>query len=170
VSTLTAGRLASLQMTASATSGGNDGASLAMGSGAATSVTNSDSEVDLASYWNSTEWGVYGDGDGTEVYFGSNTTLEAQTALTATSSAAPSCVSEGFTGETNNLTQTSTPALGSESSPTMATAQTNDTAGTASCAVAAGSSGGTGILKAWQVLKDGGVVQQVRPRLTSMTR
>src|ERR1700722_15906993 len=137
VSTLTASQLASLQLTASAKSGGNDGVSLAVGSGTATSVTNSDSEVHLASYWNTTEWGVYGDGDGTEAYFGSGTTLEAQTALTATSSAAPSCVSEGFTGETNNLTRTSTPALGTQSSPTMASTQTDGTASTASCAVAA---------------------------------
>jgi hypothetical protein len=40
--------------------------SLSVGSGTATSVTNSDTEVDLASYWNTTEWGVYGDGGGTE--------------------------------------------------------------------------------------------------------
>ena len=31
------------------------------------------------------EWGVYGDGGG-EAYFGPNTTLQAQTALTSTSS------------------------------------------------------------------------------------
>jgi hypothetical protein len=155
VTTLTAAQLASLKMTGSATSGGNDGVSLAVGSGSATSVTNSDSEVSLAAHWNTTEWGVYGDGGGTEVYFGSNTSLEAQTSLTATSSAAPSCVSEGFTGETNNLTLTSTPALGSESSPTMASTQTDGTTGTASCAAAAGSSGGTGILKAGQELKAG---------------
>src|ERR1700722_6949928 len=137
VSTLTASQLASLQLTASAKSGGNDGVSLAVGSGTATSVTNSDSEVHLASYWNTTEWGVYGDGGGTEAYFGSGTALEAQTALTATSSAAPSCVSEGFTGETNNLTRT------------------RGTAGPASCAGAAAGTGGTGILNTGQELKAG---------------
>jgi hypothetical protein len=155
VTTLTASQLASLRLTASAKAGGNDGVSLAAGPGAATSVTNSDSKVDLASYWNTTEWGVYGDGGGTEAYFGSSTSLEAQTVLSATNSAAPSCVSEGFTGETNNLTRTSTPALGSETSPTMASAQTNGTTGTASCAVAGAASGGTGILKAGQQLKAG---------------
>jgi hypothetical protein len=158
VSTVTASQLASVKLTASARSGGTDGVALALGSGAATSVTNSDSEVDLASYWNTTEWGVYGDGGGTEAYFGASTSLEAETALTTGSSAAPSCVSEGFTGETNNLTRTSTPALGSQSSPTMASTQTNGTTGTASCAVAAGGSGGsggTGILKAGQELKAG---------------
>ena len=136
VSVLTAAELATVKLTASAASGGNDGVSLSVGSGSATSVTNSDTKVDLAANWNTAEWGVYGDGGGSAANFGSNTTLEAQTVLTATSNSAPSCVEEGFTGETNNLKLTTTPALGTESSPTMATKQTNGTSGTASCAVA----------------------------------
>jgi hypothetical protein len=136
VSTLTTSQLGSVQLSGSATSGGNDAVSLSLGSGQATTVTADDSMIDLASNWNTTEWGVYGDGGGSEAYFGANTSLEAQTALTASSgSSAPTCVSEGFTGETNNLNLTATPALGSESSPTMASEQTNGTSGTASCAV-----------------------------------
>ncbi len=136
VTTVTAAQLASVSLTGSAASGGLDSVSLAIGTGHATSVTNSDSKIDLATFWNTTEWGVYGDGGGSEANFGASTTLQAQTVLTATSSSAPTCVSEGFTGETNNLKLTSTPALGTESSPTMATKQTNGTSGTASCAVA----------------------------------
>jgi hypothetical protein len=136
VSVLTAAELASVNLTATAASGGNDGVSLSVGSGSATSVTNGDTKVDLAANWNTAEWGVYGDGGGSAANFGSNTTLEAQTVLTATSGSTLSCVEEGFTGETNNLKLTTTPALGSKSSPTMATKQTNGTSGTASCAVA----------------------------------
>ena len=136
VSTVTAAELATVNLTGSAASGGQDAVSLSLGSGRATSVTNSDSELDLAAFWNTAEWGVYGDGGGSEANFGSSTTLQAQTALTATSNSAPTCVEEGFTGETNNLKLASTPALGSESSPTMATRQTNGTSGTASCATA----------------------------------
>jgi hypothetical protein len=137
VGRLTASQLAEVQLSGSAASGGNDGVSLSLGSGQATTVTANDSTIDLAVNWNTTEWGVFGDGGGSEAYFGANTSLEAQTALTASSgSSAPSCVSEGFTGETNNLNLTATPALGSESSPTMASEQTNGTSGTASCAVA----------------------------------
>jgi hypothetical protein len=139
VSTLTASQLASVQLSATAASGGNDGVSLSVGSGTATSVSNSDSEVDLASYWNTTQWNVIGQDDGSEANFGSDTSLEAQTALTDSSgSAAPSCVSEGFTGETNNLNLTSTPELGGEPSPAMASQQTNGTTGTVSCATASG--------------------------------
>jgi hypothetical protein len=133
---LTAKQLAKVKLVGSATSGGNDEVSLTIGTGQATLVTNPDSVVDLASYWNTTEWGVFGDGGGGEAFFNANTTLEARTVLKATSSSAPACVSEGFTGETNNLTLTATPALGSKTSPTMASEQTDGTAGTASCAVA----------------------------------
>jgi hypothetical protein len=136
VTSLTASQLATVQMTGSATSGGNDGVSLMVGSGQATSVTNTDTMLDLAAHWNTTEWGVYGDGDGSAATFGTNTTLQAQTALTDTSSSAPSCAAEDFTGETNNLSLTSTPALGSQSSPTMASRQTNGTTGPANCSVA----------------------------------
>ena len=138
VSDITAAQLATVHLTASAASGGNDGVSLSVGSGQAVSVTGKDTKVGLASFWNTTEWGVYGNGGGSAANFGSSNTLEAQTALTSSGSGAPSCVKEGFTGETNNLKLAATPALGSESSPTMASEQTNGTSGTASCAVAAG--------------------------------
>ena len=70
---------ARVKLTGSAASGGNDSVSLSIGSGHATSVTNSDSKIDLATFWNTAEWGVYGDGGGSEANFGANTTLEAQT-------------------------------------------------------------------------------------------
>jgi len=137
VSKVTAAQLASVQLSGSAASGGNDGVSLSVGSGKVTTVTASDSKIDLASYWNTTEWGVFGDGGGGAANFGANTSLEAETALTASSgSTAPSCVSEGFTGETNNLNLTATPALGSEPSPTMGSEQTNGTTKSPTCAVA----------------------------------
>jgi hypothetical protein len=133
---LTAKSLATLSLSGSAKSGGNDQAEVISG-GHATLATGKDSKIDLAPHWNTSEWGVYGDGGGGEAIFGKSNTLEAVTALTATSSAAPTCVKEGFTGETNNLKLGATPALGSESSPTLASRQTDGAAGTASCAVAA---------------------------------
>jgi len=136
VSEVTAKDLATVKLTASAVSGGNDGVSLSIGSGTASSVTGKDTKVHLASYWNTTEWGVFGNGGGSAADFGSSNTIEPTTALTSTSSGAPSCVSEGFTGETNNLKLAATAALGTESSPTIASKQTNGTAGTASCATA----------------------------------
>jgi hypothetical protein len=137
VSTLTASQLASVALTASASPGGDDAVTLALGS-EATSVTRADGVLDLAENWNTTEWGVYGDAFGNEAIFSSGTTLQAQTALTSTDYAAPGCVLEGFTGETNNLNLTSTPALVSGASPTIATRQTNGSTVSPSCATAVG--------------------------------
>jgi hypothetical protein len=136
--TLTASQLSAVQLSGSAASGSTDGVSLSVGSGQAAAVTNTDSVLDLAANWNTTEWGVYGDGHGSAATFGPGTTLTAQTALTATTSAAPECVAEDFTGETNNLSLTSTPALGIEASPTIASEQTNGATGTPGCSYASG--------------------------------
>jgi hypothetical protein len=136
VTRLTAAQLASVKLSGTAAAGGNDSVSMSVGSGTATRVAAKDTKIHLAASWNTTEWGVYGDGGGSAANFGANTSLEAQTALTATSSGAPGCVAEGFTGETNNLTLTTTPTLGSKPSPTIGSKQTNGTTGTASCAVA----------------------------------
>lgn len=138
VGEVTAAQLASVKLSGSAVSGGNDAVSLSVGSGSAATVTGRDTKIGLATHWNTTEWGLYGDGGGSAANFGSGNTIEAVTALTSSSTAAPSCVKEGFTGETNNLSLAATAALGGKSSPTMASRQTDGTTGTASCAVAAG--------------------------------
>jgi hypothetical protein len=132
---LTAKSLATLSLTGSAKAGGNDQVELINGAQAAL-ATGKDTKIHLAAAWNTTEWDLFGDGGGGEAFFGANSTLEAVTAITATSSAAPRCVIAGYTGETNNLSLAATPALGSATSPTIGTKQTNGTTGTASCAVA----------------------------------
>ncbi len=125
-------------LVAKASSGGNDTVSLTnSATGGASSASNSDSELHLASYWHQTEWGAFGDAGGAEANFGKDSTLEAVTTLKGTSSSAPICVADGgTTGETNNLNFTKTKALGSESSPTMATKETNGTIATPRCEVA----------------------------------
>ena len=130
--------LATTKFLGSAVTGGNDEVSLSNGLGKATLVSARDSVVHLAKMWNTAEFDVFGDGAGSEADFGPNTTIESQTTLQATSLAAPTCVKEGFTAETNNLNLTHTPAVGSEASPTLVYEQTNAKATAASCAVAAG--------------------------------
>jgi hypothetical protein len=134
---LTAAELATAKLSGLANLGGNDVVELSNGSQVA-SVDNPDSVVDLAPNWNTTEFGVFGDGGGGQAKFGKKTTLEAETTLSSTSPAAPECVKEGFTGETNNLDLTGTPALGTEVTPTMGSEQTNHKAEAASCAAAPG--------------------------------
>jgi hypothetical protein len=138
VTAITAKELGTTKLTATAKTGGSDVASLAVGSGKATSVSNADTKIHLAAHWNTTEWGLFGDGGGGEATFGADNTIQPQTAITDSAGAkAPTCVSEGFTGETNNLKLAHTAALGTVASPTMASNQTDGTSGTASCAVKA---------------------------------
>ncbi len=67
-------------------------------------TTGQDSVVDLAGYWNASEWNVIGPGDGSEAVFNKGTSITAKIALTDGSTAAPTCQpDDGTTGETNNL-------------------------------------------------------------------
>jgi hypothetical protein len=132
-STVTAAELASTSLSGSAVSGGNDTVTLSVGT-QAFAVSNADSQVSLASAWNQTEWGIFGDGGGGAANFGANTTLEAETTLVSNSAAAPTCTSGGFTAETNNLTLSSTPALGSSTLGMIGSQQTNASPGSATCA------------------------------------
>jgi hypothetical protein len=138
---ITAPDLASTKLTATAAKGGTDGVALSFG-GHAVLVKKADTEVHLATHWNTAEFNVFGDGGGTVADFGTKTTLEAQTSVTDGSTAAPACVDEGFTAETNNLNLTATTAIGTQASPTIVFRQTNQKAASPSCAVAAGSSTG----------------------------
>jgi hypothetical protein len=139
---LTAADLASTQLAGSASAAGNDAVTLSFG-GQATLVSNPDSVLDLAPNWNTSEFDVFGDGGGGQANFGANTTLEAQTTLSDNSLSAPTCVEEGFTGETNNLNLSSTPTIGTQGLPTIASEQTNASPTTPSCAAGPGSTTAT---------------------------
>ncbi len=150
---LTAPDLATTLLTGSASAGGNDEESLSFG-GQASLVVNADSVLDLAPHWNTAEFNVFGDGNNGEANFGANTTLQAQTTLSDSSLSAPTCVEEGFTAETNNLTLTKTPSIGTQAFPTIVSEQTNASPTTPSCAAAPGTgftvtfnaNGGTGTM------------------------
>jgi hypothetical protein len=132
---LTAADLAGITFQGKAALQKKDAVVLTLG-GQAVMVSAPDTKVHLAKYWNTTEFNVFGDGNGSQAKFGPNTTLNAKTAITGTSTKAPKCVAEGFTAETNNLSLTTTPALAKTKVPTMEAAQTNGTTTTASCATA----------------------------------
>jgi hypothetical protein len=124
---LTAAELATAKLSGFTNLGSTDEVELSNGS-QASSADNPDSVLDLAQSWNTTEFDLFGDAGGGQAKFGKKTTLEAQTTLSSSSLAAPECVKEGFTGETNNLELTGTPALGTVTTPTMGSEQTNRTA------------------------------------------
>jgi hypothetical protein len=95
--------LHTLKLSGKAVAGGLD--TLVFTAGAhAYSTTGADSVVDLAGYWNASEWNIFGDGDGSAAVFNVGTSIKVKIALTDGTKTAPTCVGkDGTTGETNNL-------------------------------------------------------------------
>ena len=135
-SALTVAGLTSTTLTGSAVPGGNDTVVMTTGAGNAT-ATNADDLLSLSQDWNTVEFAIVGDCCDTQANFSAGTTVDVRTVVHSGSKTAPSCVLEGFTGETNNLNLSSTPAIGTQASPTMVSDQTSSP-GTASCATASG--------------------------------
>jgi IPT/TIG domain len=115
---------------------GFDGVSLTDGTQAA-GVGTVDTVLDLGSHWTTSEFGIFGDGGGGQANFTTGSKLETQTTLLGGGESAPACVNEGFTAETNNLSLTGTPAIGTVGLPTIGSAQTEGRASSTSCATAA---------------------------------
>ncbi len=133
----TAADLSSVTLTGRDPAGGTDAVVMTDGGNAVGSATDPDSTLNLASSWNTAEFGVFGDGNGTEASFSAGTNLEVGVVTHSGTKAAPECVMESFTGETNSLNLAGTPALGTQASPTMVSDQTSSP-GTPSCATASG--------------------------------
>jgi hypothetical protein len=77
------------------------------------STTGKDSVVDLAAYWNTSEWNVFGPGGGSQAVFNAGTSITVNVALTDGQTAAPTCQGDdGYTGETNNLNLNACKATG----------------------------------------------------------
>jgi hypothetical protein len=136
-SAVTAKGLADVKLEGSAFLGANDAVTLVDGT-TATQVGNADSKLHLSQSWNTTEFGVFGDAGGGQANFTQGSNFVAQTALGSSSASAPTCVQEGFTGETNNLNLAYTATIGTQSSPTMASKQQWATAASHRCVTAAG--------------------------------
>jgi hypothetical protein len=130
--------LSSIQLTGSATAGGMDSVVLTTGAGTAT-ASNVDSLLHLSGAWKDAEFAILGDADAGEANFGANTTLSVETTTHSGTKMAPTCVDTSYTGETNNLDLTGTPAVTLTPAPSITSEQTN-TAGASpgSCAAAQG--------------------------------
>jgi len=63
------------------------------------------SVLDLKDGWNASEYNIVGNANGSEITFNSGSTIVVQTLINSTTGTAPAtCLAQGFTGETNNLT------------------------------------------------------------------
>lgn len=125
-------KLAKSSLEGSASSGGSDAAVLTIGS-RAFATSNADTVLHLSSSWTTAEFGIFGDGGGSEAQFSSGTTLEVMTSTNDGTEIAPSCAQEGFTGETNNLSLVKTPKHDAGSTTAIVSRQSNVLKSSASC-------------------------------------
>lgn len=100
--------------------------------------------VGVAAGWTDAEFNVFGDGGnssgGGQAGFGANSTIVVKTTAHNGTRNAPGCVTESFTGETNNLTLVGTSSVSGLSAPAIEFTQSNVSGSAAGCATA----GGTG--------------------------
>ena len=82
---------------------GNDTVTLTNGT-TLYSVSASDGVTNLASGWNYSEFNIFGAGGGSAATFNSGSSITVKISMNNGSTAAPTCVNYGTTGETNNLT------------------------------------------------------------------
>lgn len=94
--------------------------------------------VSVASGWRDSEFNIFGDAGGGQANFGANTSLSVQTLTHSGTTAAPTCVLESLTGETNNLTLTGMGSAGPLASPGVQFTQSNIPGTVASCIAASG--------------------------------
>jgi hypothetical protein len=119
----TAAQLASVTLTGKAVSGGNDSVVMADGGSAVGNDTAPDSYLDLAGKWNTAEFGVFGDGYGSQATFSNGTDLKVRVTTHSGTTMAPTCVQESFTDETNNLNFAAKPVIGTGAAPGILTEQ-----------------------------------------------
>jgi hypothetical protein len=103
--------LQGLVMTAASTGGatGTDTITLATASGNLV-AQGQDSVLNLAQFWNTAEFNVFGDCCSTQTSFSNPTTLVIKTSINDGTTNAPTCGTSSYTAETNNLTMATTVA------------------------------------------------------------
>jgi von Willebrand factor type D domain len=129
--------LATLQLKGTANAGGNDSIIMTTSSGTV-SAANVDSMLGLAAGWKGAEFILVGDCCSNQAIFNPGSSIVVHTTVHHGATSQPTCVLEGFTGETNNLNLVSTPASGTLASPAVISNQSNVTTTVASCAPATG--------------------------------
>jgi hypothetical protein len=132
------GNLASLNLTGTATAGSTD--TVYIGTASSMAASNQDSVFNLASGWTDAEFNIFGNGSFSQANFNVGSTIDVETIIHYGETAAPGCMRESFTGETNNLTLVGAPSFSTApSAPAIEFTESNIPGGTpASCATASG--------------------------------
>jgi len=100
--------LGQLSVTGTVSAGGD---SISMSTGTNVYSAAGDNSVNAAAGWQAAEYNVFGDCCGSQANFNSGATVVVRTSVDNQTLLAPSCQLEGFTGETNNLTLSGSPAV-----------------------------------------------------------
>lgn len=108
-------QLATLRLTGQA-DGAGDTVTLTVGD-TAYSAPGDSNIPDLGQHWQIAEFNIFGNGDGSQAVFNTGSTLVVRTVVDSGTTSAPTCDEQGFTGETNNLTLTSTAIPPPENAP-----------------------------------------------------
>ncbi len=92
--------------------------------------------VNAAAGWKIAEFNVFGDGGGFQANFNPGASLTVRTRINYGGTAAPICVAQGFTGETNNLSFGSPPPPATPPGPAIVFTENTTNSSTANCAFA----------------------------------
>ena len=129
--------LVNLRLGGRANTSGNDAVTMFVGSASATAA-GMGSILNLGAGWKGAEFILVGDCCGAEATFNAGSTLVVRTTVHNGTMNAPTCVLNGFTGETNNLNLVGTTAVGPGPAPAIVSRQSNVAGTAASCAAAQG--------------------------------
>ena len=102
------------------------------------SASTADSTLGLSADWNAVEFMIGGDGGGSQADFNAGATITVATVTHDGTTNAPTCLTEGFTGETNNLNLVNSAGFTSGASPSIQSRQSNILTTPPSCAAAQG--------------------------------
>ena len=132
--------LGNLSLTGQVNSGGNDIFIMAVGSNVY-SVQGVDTVVFLAQGWQDAEFNVVGDCCGSQANFNTGSTIVVRTSVNYGTLNAPSCLGQGFTGETNNLNFAAPPAAIHGTFPAILFTENSAGGAPSACASATGVAG-----------------------------
>jgi hypothetical protein len=114
---VTAAQLQGTTLTGSA--GATTDSVVLISAGGTATATAADSVVSLSLQWNTAEFNIFGDCCSSQANFSAGTTVVTRTRVINGTTAAPACVAQGFTAETNNLSFGPSPPAASAPGPAV---------------------------------------------------
>jgi hypothetical protein len=92
-----------MSLTGTANAGGTDTIIMSIPGNPNLNAMNQDDVLTLAQGWKLAEFGIFGDGGGSDATFNAGSTMAVRTTVDDGTTSAPTCELEGFTNETNSL-------------------------------------------------------------------